>query len=158
MDGENSHLFVICSQVCLKWRPFTDLLRTETFLVPQIVLKRRRIVAEWTRVGATKSVRSQMLPHLTQHPALPTTWHAYESIFNLEDMSGFNELPWKSDHDNAAIDELIWKPRRSMNTCKYEDIEPNRKTRSSSTLTNRFHFNLDPAYSCLFNQHCIKHW
>ena len=79
MDGEKSHLFVICSQVCLKWRHFTDLLRAETFLVhhhdvsPQIVLERRRMVAEWTGVGATKSVRSQMLPHLTQHPPLPST-------------------------------------------------------------------------------------
>ena len=79
MDGEKSHLFVICSQVCLKWRHFTDLLRAETFFVhhhdvsPQVVLERCLMFAEWTGVGVTKSVHGQVLPHLTQNPPLLST-------------------------------------------------------------------------------------
>ena len=58
-----------------------------------IVLERRLMFAERTRVGATESVRGQVLPHLAQHPPLPSAGHADESIFNLQDMSGSDKLP-----------------------------------------------------------------
>ena len=139
-----------CLKLVLEFGQFSDLLVTEKLFVdildvlPPMLLAWLHLFTKWAGMFVIYAMGYQMLSHLAQRLPPFATAHTDVPIIHF--------------HDNAVIDELLWKPKRSMNTCKYEDIEPNRKTRSSSTLTNRFHFNLDPAYSCLFNQHCIKHW
>ena len=139
-----------CLKLVLEFGQFSDLLVTEKLFVdildvlPSMLLACLHLFTKWAGVFVIYAMGYQVHSHHAQHLPRFATSHTDVPIIHF--------------HDNAAIDELIWKPRRSMNTCKYEDIEPNRKTRSSSTLPNRFHFNLDPAYSCLFNQRCKKHW
>ena len=124
-------------KLVLKFGQCSDLFVTESLFVDSLNVSLPWILTcwhpftKWARVFIIYAMRYQMDSHLAQHLPPFATAHTDVPIIHF--------------HDNAAIDELIWKPRRSMNTCKYEDIEPNRKT---SKIQHNV-FNLQETYGRL---------